>query len=147
MIRASPTCIKCASLSDRHIKYLFMIHVLLYIFVLIYILKAESYYLCHRAGLNRGVPMGRSTLIMGGSFRQGLNAEVVTLSIRFAVQPSPLYKVMGKKARSQRPIIVSCILIGPNELAPPFRSSSITYAVSQRSFIFSYRWLLMGQVS
>ena len=29
----------------------------------------------HRAGLNRGVPMGQSTQIMGGSFRQGLNSE------------------------------------------------------------------------
>ena len=36
----------------------------------------------HRAGLNGGVPMGRSTQIMKGSFRRGLNSEVVTFSPR-----------------------------------------------------------------
>ena len=51
----------------------------------------------HRAGLNRGVPIGQSTQIMGGSFRRGLNSEVVTFSNRLAVQPSPLYKINGKK--------------------------------------------------
>ena len=34
----------------------------------------------HRAGLNRGVPIGRSTQIMGGSFRRGLHADAVTFS-------------------------------------------------------------------
>ena len=39
--------------------------------------------------------MGRS--IVGGSFRQGLNSEVVTFSTRLAVQSSPLFKNNGKK--------------------------------------------------
>ena len=51
----------------------------------------------HRAGLNRGVPMGRSTQITGGSFRRGLNSEVVTT--RLTVQPSPLYKSNREKSK------------------------------------------------
>ena len=68
--------------------------------------------------------MGRSTQIMGGSFRRGLNSEAVTFSTRLAVQPSPCTKVLGKKARWQPPISVSCLLIGPNGFTPLFRSSS-----------------------
>ena len=34
----------------------------------------------HRAELNRGVPMGPSTQIMGGNFTKGLNSEAVTFS-------------------------------------------------------------------
>ena len=51
----------------------------------------------HRAGLNRRVPMGRSTQIVGGSFRLGLNSKVVTFSTRLAVQSSPMFKSNGKK--------------------------------------------------
>ena len=54
--------------------------------------------------------MGQPTQIMGGSFRQGLNSEVVKFLTRLAVQPSPLYK----KAGWQPPIFVSSHLIGPN---------------------------------
>ena len=43
--------------------------------------------------------MGRSTQIMGGSFRRGLHSEMVTFSIRLAVQPSPLYKSHGEKSK------------------------------------------------
>ena len=52
-----------------------------------------------RAGLNRGVPMGRSTQIMGGSFRRGLNSEAVTSSTRSAVPSLPLYRNEEKRAR------------------------------------------------
>ena len=69
--------------------------------------------------------MGRSTQIMEVSFRRGLNSEVVTFSTRLAVQPSPLYKSDGEKARWQPPIFVSCHLIGPNGFTPLFRSSSM----------------------
>ena len=57
--------------------------------------------------------MGRSTQIMGGSFRRGLNTDVVTFSTRLAVQPSPMYKSIGKRARWQPPVFVSCLLIAP----------------------------------
>ena len=43
--------------------------------------------------------MGQPTQIMGGSFRQGLNSEVVKFLTRLAVQPSPLYKSNVKKSR------------------------------------------------
>ena len=43
--------------------------------------------------------MGRSTQIMGGSFRRGLHSEVDTFSTRLAVQPSPLYKSNGEKSK------------------------------------------------
>ena len=56
--------------------------------------------------------MGRSTQIMGGSFRRGLNTDVVTFSTILAVQPSPLNKTNGGKW--QPLIFVSCLLIGPN---------------------------------
>ena len=65
--------------------------------------------------------MGRSTQIMGGSVRRGLNSEVVTFSTRLAGQPSPLYKSNGKKARLQPPIFVFSLLIGPNGYTPLFR--------------------------
>ena len=60
-------------------------------------LRLSRFAFNHRAGLNRGVPMDRSTQIMGGSFRRGLNSEVVTFSTRLAVQPSHLYKSNGEK--------------------------------------------------
>ena len=60
--------------------------------------EENSVYWSHIAGLNRRVPMGRSTQILGGSFRQGLNSEVVTFSTRLAFQFSPLYKSDGEKA-------------------------------------------------
>ena len=41
--------------------------------------------------------------------------------------PHPCSKVMGKQARWQPPIFVSCLLIGPNGFTPLFRSSSITF--------------------
>ena len=41
--------------------------------------------------------------------------------------PRPCTKVMGKKARWQPPIFVSCLLIGPNGLTPLFRSSSMGF--------------------
>ena len=53
----------------------------------------------HRAGLNRGVPMCRSTQIMGGSFRRGLTSELVTFSTARAVPPSLLYKSNGWKSK------------------------------------------------
>ena len=54
--------------------------------------------LYHRAaGLNRGVPMDKSTDIMKGSFRRGLHSDVDTFSTRLAVQPRPCTKVTGKK--------------------------------------------------
>ena len=85
--------------------------------------------LVHIAGLNRGVPMGRSTQIMGGSFRQGLNSEVVTFLTKLAVQPSPLCKSNGeKKSRWQHPIFVSCLPIGPNSFTSLFRSSSLPWS-------------------
>ena len=43
--------------------------------------------------------MGRSTQIMGGSFRRGLHSEVDTFSTRLAAQPSPLYKSNGEKSK------------------------------------------------
>ena len=58
--------------------------------------------------LNRGVPMGRSTQIMGGNFRRGLHSDVVTFSTRLAVQPSPLYKSNGEKSKMAAPYF--CIL-------------------------------------
>ena len=60
----------------------------------------------HRAGLNRGVLMGRSTEIMGGSFRRGLISEMVTFSNTLAVQTSPVYKSNGEKTRCQLPILI-----------------------------------------
>ena len=74
--------------------------------------------------------MDRSTQIMGGEFRKGLNSEVVTFSTRLAVQPSPLYKSNGEKARWQPPISVSCFLMGPNGFSPLFRSSSMAMGYS-----------------
>ena len=68
------------------------------LWIMPYTLKKYTIWI-HRAGLNRGVPMGRSTKIMGGSFRRGLNSKVVTFSTRLAVQPSPLYKSNGEKSK------------------------------------------------
>ena len=65
--------------------------------------------LCHRAGLNRGVPMGRSTQIMGGtggSFWRGLNSEAVTFPTRLAGQPSPMYKSNGAKSKMATPLFL-----------------------------------------
>ena len=84
----------------------------------------------HGAGLNRGVPMDWSTQIMGGEFRKRMNSEVVTFSTRLAVQPSPLHKSNGEKARWQPPISVSYFLMGPNGLSPLFRSSSMAMGYS-----------------
>ena len=64
--------------------------------------------------------MGRSTQIMGGSFRRGLHSDVVTFSTCLAVQASPIFKSNGEKARWQPLIFVSCLLIGPNGLSPLF---------------------------
>ena len=41
--------------------------------------------------------------------------------------PRPCTKVMGKKARWQPPIFVSCLLIGPNGFNPLFMSSSMLF--------------------
>ena len=51
----------------------------------------------HRAWLNRGLPMGQSTQIMGGSFRQGPNSAVVTFQLDSLFSPRPCTKVMGEK--------------------------------------------------
>ena len=72
----------------------------------------------HRAWLNRGTPMGRSTQIMGGSFTRGLNSEVVTFSTKLAVQPSPLYTCKQDGSL--------LFLISQNGFTPLFRSSSMT---------------------
>ena len=42
--------------------------------------------LCHRAGLNRGVPVGRSIQIMGGSFRRGLQLDLTRCSALAPIQ-------------------------------------------------------------
>ena len=46
-----------------------------------------------RAGLNRGVLMGRLTQIMGGSFRRGLNSEVVPFLLKSLFSPRPCTKI------------------------------------------------------
>ena len=79
----------------------------------------------HRAGLNRVYQWINPPRLWEAGFKQGLNTEVVTFSTRLSVQPSPLYKSNGGKARWQPPIYVSCCLIGPNGFAPLFRSSSV----------------------
>ena len=43
--------------------------------------------------MNRGIPMGRSIQIIGGSFRCGLHSKMVT----FSTSPCPLYIVTGKE--------------------------------------------------
>ena len=43
--------------------------------------------------------MGRSTQIIEGSFRRGLNSEVITFSTRLAVQHSAKYKSNGEKIK------------------------------------------------
>ena len=42
--------------------------------------------------LDRGVPMGQTAQIMVGSFRRGLDSEVVRFENGLSVQPSPQYK-------------------------------------------------------
>ena len=64
-----------------------------------------------RAGLNRGVLMGRLTQIMGGSFRLGLNSEVVPFQLKSLFSPRPCTKIDGEKAISQPPIFEPCVLI------------------------------------
>ena len=82
----------------------------------------------HRAGLNRRVPMGRYTQIMGGSLRQGLNSKVVTFSTRCTVQPLSLNK--SNKEKSKMAASYFCILPSdwPNGYTPLFRFSS-TYQI------------------
>ena len=79
----------------------------------------------HRAGLNRGVPMGPSTQIEGGSFRRGLSSEIVTFSTRLAVQLSPLYKRNGEKSKMAVPIFASCPLTDQKSCTPLLRQCSI----------------------
>ena len=53
--------------------------------------------------------MDRSIQITGGSFRQGLNSDVVTFSTTLTVQTSPLYKSkLVKKRKMAAPSF--CIL-------------------------------------
>ena len=82
--------------------------------------------------------MDRSTQIMGGSFRQGLNSEVDTFSPRLDFQPSPLYK----SNIWLPPIFVSCLLIGPNGFTTLFRSSSMVLSDSRRSMIVNIKQTL-----
>ena len=84
----------------------------------------------------------RSIQIMGGSFRRGLNSEVVTLSTRLAVQPSPLYKSNGRKARWQPPISVSSRLIGPKGSTPLFMYSSLVCVL-----VYVYNTMFIIQIS
>ena len=56
--------------------------------------------------------MGRAIQIMGGSFRRGLNSEVVNFSTRLAVQPSPLYKSNGKESKMAASYCCIMYLIG-----------------------------------
>ena len=54
--------------------------------------------------------------------------------------PRPCTKVMGRKARWQPPIFVSCLLIGPNGFTPLFRSSSMAYCIrSQTNTLIKFR--------
>ena len=59
--------------------------------------------------------MGRSIQIMGGSFRRGLNSEVVTFSTRLAVQPSPLYKSNGIACGGKSKMAASYFCILPSD--------------------------------
>ena len=61
----------------------------------------NCYQVRHRHGLNRGAPMGWSTQLMGGGFRQGQNSEAVT---RLTVQPSSLCEINMVKARCHPPV-------------------------------------------
>ena len=51
----------------------------------------------HRAGLDRGVPMGRSTQIVGGRFEQRLNSEATILNYTHCSALAPVQKEWGKK--------------------------------------------------
>ena len=52
-----------------------------------FILNSNENDVFERAGFSRGVPIGRSPQIMDGSFRRGLNSEVVTFSRCSAFAP------------------------------------------------------------
>ena len=61
--------------------------------------------------------MGQS--VVGGSFRRGLNSEVITFSTRLAVQSSPLFKSNGKKSKMKASYF--CVL--PSDWHKRFYSS------------------------
>ena len=61
---------------------------------------------------------------MGGSFRRGLNSEVVPFSNTLAVRPSLLYKTIRKKIKKTASyFFVSCLLIGPKGFTTLFKLS------------------------
>ena len=71
----------------------------------------QTYYnniiaLGHRAGMYRGVLIGQFTQILDGSFRRGLNAQVVTFSARLVFSPCPLTRVSGKTKMAQKALIL-----------------------------------------
>ena len=73
--------------------------------------------------------MDQSTQIVGGSFRRGLNSDVVTFSTRLAVQPPTLYKSNGEKSK----MAASYVFILPNGLSKWFYSSIQVQLYEQKS--------------